>query len=74
MEPFNVFARYEGGKTNFVKLMKGADVEFEANQYVFGTHFYPLPFMDFLVEYRIYERQEIEGYSSQWAVQFHLFY
>ncbi len=74
LEPFNVFARYEVGKTNFVKMNKGEDVTFEANQYVFGTHFYPLPFMDFLVEYRIYERAEVAGYSSQWAVQFHLFY
>lgn len=74
LEPFNVFARYETGQTNFIKMNKGTDLIFDADQYVFGTHFYPLPFMDFLVEYRIYERAETSGYSSQWAFQFHLFY
>lgn len=68
LEGLNVFARYEVGNT----VIDGK--EYDAKQYVFGTHIFPLPFIDILPEYRIYDRGDISGYSSQWAIQLHLFY
>ena len=69
-EPVNVFARYEIANTE----MKQTGEKFEANQYVFGSHIYLLPYIDLLPEYRIYDRGEVNGYSSQWAFQIHVFY
>lgn len=68
LEGLNVFARYEVGNT----LIDGK--EYNVNQYVFGTHIFLLPFIDILPEYRIYDRGDISDYSSQWAIQLHLFY
>jgi len=48
--------------------------KFESNQYVFGSHIYLLPYIDLLPEYRIYDRGEVSGYSSQWTFQIHVFY
>lgn len=70
IEPLNVFARYESGTTTLNDTGK----EYEAKQYVFGAHIFPLPFIDILPEYRIYDRGDISGYSSQWAIQLHIFY
>ncbi|MFP4369842.1 MAG: hypothetical protein ACLFR2_09700 [Candidatus Kapaibacterium sp.] len=69
-EPVNVFFRYEDATTD--DLVN--DIEFKANQYVLGAHIFPLPYIDILPEYRIYDRSEVDGYSSQVAVQLHIFY
>lgn len=47
---------------------------FYANQFVFGAHINPLPFFDFLPEYRIYNSEQISGYSAEWTLQLHVFY
>lgn len=70
MEPLNVFVRYEGASTDYV----AQDIKYEANQYVFGAHIFPLPFIDLLPEYRIYDRGDVKGTSAQWALQVHIFY
>jgi hypothetical protein len=70
MEPVNVFARYETSDTD----LKLTGDTFKATQYVFGSHIYLLPFIDLLPEYRIYDRDELTGYSSQWTFQIHVFY
>lgn len=45
-----------------------------STQYVLGAHVYLLPFIDVLPEYRIFDREHIDGYSSQWALQLHVWY
>lgn len=47
---------------------------FYANQFVFGAHINPLPYFDFLPEYRIFNSEQISGYSSEWTLQLHVFY
>ena len=70
IEPVNVFARYEAAETEFEESGR----TFESNQYVFGAHIFPLPFIDILPEYRIYDRGDVGGTSAQWAFQLHIFY
>jgi len=70
IEPVNIFARYEVAATK----LNVTGESYEANQYVFGSHIYLLPYIDLLPEYRIYDRGEVSGYSSQWAFQIHVFY
>ncbi len=69
-EPISVYARYEISNTD----LKLTGDKFESNQYVFGSHIYLLPYIDLLPEYRIYDRGEVSGYSSQWTFQIHVFY
>lgn len=45
-----------------------------ATQLVFGSHIILLPSLDFLVEYRILNREHLEKYSAQWAFQLHFYY
>jgi hypothetical protein len=45
-----------------------------ATNLVLGSHINLLPSLDLLIEYRILDREHLEGYFSQWAFQLHLFY
>lgn len=45
-----------------------------ATNLVFGSHIVLLPSLDLLVEYRILDREHLDGYFSQWAIQIHLYY
>ena len=49
-------------------------MEYNSMQYVVGANIYFLPFMEFRPEYRIFDRDEAESYSSQWTFQLHLYY
>lgn len=40
----------------------------------FGSHIILLPSLDLLIEYRILNREHLEGYSAQWAFQIHFYY
>ena len=69
-DPINVFVRAERGNTE--DNIKGE--VFHHNQMVLGTHIFPLPFFDLLVEYRIYDREYYSDVATQWALQMHIFY
>jgi hypothetical protein len=69
-EALNVFARFEDARSEY--MMDGT--EFNANQYVLGAHIFPLPYIDILPEYRIYDRADMPDFSAQWAIQVHIFY
>lgn len=45
-----------------------------STQFVIGAHIYLLPFIDILPEYRIFDREHIDGYSASWAFQIHIWY
>lgn len=45
-----------------------------ATNLVFGSHIVLLPSLDLLIEYRILDREHLDGYFSQWAIQLHLYY
>jgi hypothetical protein len=45
-----------------------------ATNLVFGSHIILLPSLDLLIEYRILDREHLEGYFSQWAIQLHFYY
>jgi hypothetical protein len=64
------YVRAERGVTKY----KIENNPFFSNQFVFGAHFYPLPFIDLLPEYRIYNSEQVPGYSAEWTFQIHLFY
>ncbi|MDQ1266166.1 MAG: hypothetical protein QG635_1318 [Bacteroidota bacterium] len=44
------------------------------NTFIVGTHFFPLPNIDLLAEYRIFRSEQLPEYRAQWALQLHLFY
>jgi len=44
------------------------------NQVVLGAHINILPYFDLLPEYRIVDREWIDGYHSQFAFQIHIWY
>ncbi len=48
--------------------------EYLTNQYVIGLNLYLFPFIELRPEYRIYDREFIDGYHSQWAFQLHFYY
>ena len=74
------FVRVERGvireKTTKVAIPAALPYEtpYYQNQYVFGVHINVLPFIDLLPEYRITHWEHYAGYTSQLAVQLHVFY
>jgi hypothetical protein len=70
MEPLIAYARYERGNTNYTQDNKN----FITSSYVLGAKAYILPYIAFLPEYRINDKEHLESYSSQWAFQVHVFY
>lgn len=45
-----------------------------ANGITLGSHIILLPSLDLLIEYRILDREHLDGYSAQWAFQLHFYY
>jgi hypothetical protein len=70
LEAAYAYVRWERANTD--NIFDGTD--FHATQYVLGAKFFPLPYIGFIPEYRIFDRDHVEGYHSQWAFQIHLFY
>jgi len=70
MEPLIAYVRYERGNTSYLE----DDKTFITTHYVFGAKAYILPYIAFLPEYRINDKEHLEGYASQWAFQVHVFY
>jgi hypothetical protein len=69
------FVRYERAQTaNYNENVSGATYPYYTNQYVFGAHIFLLPYIEFLPEYRIFDREHVDGQFSQWAFQIHFFY
>ncbi|MFA5512180.1 MAG: hypothetical protein WC313_06990 [Candidatus Kapaibacterium sp.] len=64
------YFRYEIGNTNYT----ADNAEFQTSHYVFGAKAYILPYIAFLPEYRINDKEHMPGYASQWAFQVHVFY
>jgi len=64
------YVRAERGHTSD----KVANVKHNVNQFVFGAKLFLLPYIAVLPEYRLYNREWVEGYSAQWAFQVHIFY
>jgi hypothetical protein len=48
--------------------------DYKTKQYVFGAHIILLPSIELLPEYRIYDREAVPGYWSQWAFQLHAYF
>lgn len=72
LEAAYAYVRWERGNSDF--LYENPDKSYHATQYVIGAKFFPLPYIGFIPEYRIVDRDHIEGIHSQWAFQVHLFY
>ncbi|OGU15305.1 MAG: hypothetical protein A2X61_12455 [Ignavibacteria bacterium GWB2_35_12] len=64
------FVRAERGVTKY----KVENHPFYTNQFVFGAHVNLLPYIDLLPEYRIYNSEQVPGYSAEWTFQLHIFY
>ncbi|MGQ9819456.1 MAG: hypothetical protein ACUVQ1_05975 [Candidatus Kapaibacteriales bacterium] len=45
-----------------------------ATALTFGSHIVLLPSLDLLIEYRVLDREHMDGYSAQWAFQIHFYY
>ncbi len=65
-----IYGRFEQGNTEFLADKS----EYSATQYVIGAKLFPLPYIGVLPEYRIYDREHIDGHFAAWALQVHLFY
>lgn len=70
LEPLIAYARYERGNTSYT----AENAAFITSHYVLGAKAYILPYIAFLPEYRINDKEHIPGYASQWAFQIHVFY
>jgi len=69
-DSFLPFIRAERQTTREVNLK---DLYY-VNQFVLGAHIYILPYFDLLPEYRIVDREHIDGYHSSIAFQIHIWY
>ena len=82
IEPIIVYARAEKAITNQHRNAKLIDTwadnnswdEYRTNQFVFGSHIILFPGLDLLPEYRIYDRESVPGYMSQWTFQLHFYF
>jgi len=77
LEPWNVFVRCERATTKTNDWDKDQNYIHPfaaANQFVIGSHIFPLPYIDLLPEYRIYRSEEFPGTQQSFAVQLHVFY
>lgn len=76
MDGLIAYARGERATTSTRELDNGiySKPVVASNQFVFGLHIAPLPFIDLIPEYRIYRSEELLGTMKQWAFQLHVFY
>lgn len=65
-----IYGRYERGNTEFLADKSS----YQASQYVLGAKIFPLPYIGVIPEYRIYDRDHVDGHFAAWALQVHLFY
>lgn len=73
IEPIAISGRIEMADTDL--LYNSNDKEnYRSWQYVIGSNIYFLPYLELRPEYRIYDREHVSGYSSQWTMQLHLYY
>lgn len=70
LEAAYAYVRYERGSSDFFY----DNTSFQASQYVIGAKLFPLPYIGLIPEYRIFDRDFVEGYHSQWTFQLHIFY
>ena len=69
-ETFLPYIRIERQKTREVTQPSANYI----NQFVLGAHIYIFPYIDLLPEYRIVDREWIEGFHSSVAFQIHIWY
>jgi hypothetical protein len=67
--PVLAYVRYETGTSTFVNTTDRATV----NSIIFGSQLFIVPFVEFRPEYRIQDTY-LDGYSSRWNFQLHIFY
>lgn len=72
LEPLLVYGRIEKAITDDSQLMDG--LSYATNQAVIGFQIFPLPFIEFRPEYRMFDREWVPGYQTQYALQFHAFF
>ncbi len=72
MEPIIGYARVETGKTE--QFAPIGSVEFKGNKYSVGAKIFVLPYIALIPEYKIYDREHVKSFSSQFACQLHIFY
>lgn len=72
-ESADINFRYEKASSNY-SFNTPNITQYQTNQYVFGMNLYILPFIEIRPEFRIYDRQFVEGYHSQWTFQIHFYY
>lgn len=65
-----IYGRYERGNTEFLEDKS----QYHASQYVLGAKLFPLPYIGIIPEYRIYDRDHVDGHFAGWSLQVHLFY
>jgi len=71
--PITLSIRYETASTDDM-VIYDKTIKFETSQYVFGVNLYPVPYLEFRPEYRIYDRDFSGSFATQWALQIHLYY
>jgi hypothetical protein len=70
-EPLITYARVELGNTEQNTFITE---EFMANRYILGAKVNLLPYIALMPEWRLYDRDHVDGIASQFACQLHIFY
>lgn len=70
MEPIIGYARIEQGNTDMIV----SNTNYTGNKYTLGAKIFLLPYIALIPEYKIYDREHVDGFNSQFACQLHIFY
>lgn len=72
MDPIIAYARLESGTSEMISTR--GNLELKGNKYSVGAKVFVLPYIALIPEYKIYDRDHVKSFSSQFACQLHIFY
>ena len=70
-EPVILYAKAERANTDYIDPTSGV---WHTNQFVFGANIFVLPYIEFVPEYKIQNKEFIPGFGAHWDYQLHIFY
>lgn len=71
IEPAYAYLRLERGNT---EMKTAGNPKYHGNKYTLGAKIFLLPYIALIPEYKIYDREHVDSYNSQFAFQLHIFY
>ncbi|HOK14310.1 MAG TPA: hypothetical protein PL149_09700 [Candidatus Kapabacteria bacterium] len=71
IEPAYAYLRLERGNT---EMKTAGNAKYHANRYTLGAKIFLLPYIALIPEYKIFDREHVDKFNSQFAFQLHIFY